>query len=146
MSDTPLSRPLQFLKAFLGKPFGRYLLIGGLVFLFELLIIFIAQRQGASAVMAVTVSFWAGLVVSFVLTKFITFRDRRTHHRILIPQIAAVALLVLFNFGFTVLVTRLLQDSLPVAASRTLALAVTTIWNFYLYRTRIFKTDDPQTG
>ncbi|MDB5170661.1 MAG: hypothetical protein JWO35_355, partial [Candidatus Saccharibacteria bacterium] len=58
------------------------------------------------------------------------------------PQIVAFSLLVLFNFSFTVFVTSLLEDTLPAVATRTLALGITTIWNFYLYRTRIFKTGD----
>lgn len=130
-------------KTLLDKPFGRYLLIGGTVYLFELFVIFAAQRRGASAVVAVGLSFWLGLTASFVLTKFITFRDRRVHHKVLVPQVAAVTLLVLFNFGFTILVTKLLAHAAPAVITRSLALGITTIWNFYLYRTRIFKTDNP---
>lgn len=136
-------RLIQKLRAQLQRPFGRYLVIGGSVYLFELVVIVVAVQLGAGPVLAVGLSFWLGLVVSFVLTKFVTFRDRRTHHRILLPQIIAVSLLVLFNFGFTLLVTDLLSNTAPVVVTRTLALGITTIWNFYLYKTRIFKTDDP---
>jgi putative flippase GtrA len=132
---------LQKLVTLLHTPFGRYLIIGGSVYVFELVVIFIAQRSGASSIVAVGLSFWLGLIVSFILTKFVTFDDKRTHHRILIPQMIAVTLLVLFNFGFTLLVTKLLQSVLPAVATRTLALGITTFWNFYLYKTRIFKTD-----
>lgn len=99
--------------------------------------------MGATSIVAVGLSFWLGLIVSFILTKFVTFSDKRTHHKVLIPQIVAVSLLVVFNFGFTILLTRLLQDVLPAVAARTLALGITTLWNFYLYRTRIFRTDSP---
>jgi putative flippase GtrA len=74
----------------------------------------------------------------------VTFGDKRMHHKVLVPQIAAYCLLVAFNFGFTVLVTKLLEGVLPAALSRTLALGVTTMWNFYLYKTRIFKTTDSE--
>lgn len=127
----------------LNRPFGRYLIIGGVVYLFELLVIFVAQQLDASDVVAVGLSFWLGLIVSFILQKFVTFGDKRTQRRVLIPQIAAVCLLVLFNFGFTLLITHLLQDVIPAGVSRTIALGLTTIWNFYLYRTRIFRTDKP---
>jgi putative flippase GtrA len=140
---TALTHPVQFVTQLLSKPFGRYLVIGGSVYLFELLVIVVAQRMGASSLLAVALSFWLGLIVSFILTKFVTFSDKRTHHRILIPQIIAVSLLVLFNFGFTLLVTHLLQGVLDPAIARTIALGITTFWNFYLYKTRIFKTDDP---
>jgi putative flippase GtrA len=126
----------------LQKPSHRYLLIGVSVYLFELLVIFVAQSLGANNILAVGLSFWLGLIVSFVLQKVVTFKDKRTHHRVLLPQIIAFSLLVLFNFGFTILVTELLTSIVPAAITRTIALGITTVWNFYLYRTKIFKTDD----
>jgi putative flippase GtrA len=128
------------LKVLPRTPFGRYLIIGVSVYIFELAVIFVAQWMGAGPVLAVGLSFWLGLIVSFILTKFVTFGDKRMHHRIIIPQLIAVTLLVLFNFGFTLLITKLLAHVLPPYLTRTLALGITTIWNFYLYRTRIFKS------
>ncbi|MDB5176220.1 MAG: conserved rane protein [Candidatus Saccharibacteria bacterium] len=122
----------------LQKPGVRYLLIGGSIYLLELLIIFAAGRMGAGPVLSVGLSFWIGLVVSFVLQKVVTFKDKRTETHILAPQIAAYAALVIFNFSFTIVVTALLRHSLSPAITRTLALGITTIWNFYLYKTRIF--------
>lgn len=130
------------MKLDLKKPFHRYLVIGVSVYVFELLVIIIAQAQGTSSVVAVGLSFWLGLLVSFGLQKLVTFGDKRLHHKILIPQVAAFSLLVLFNFGFTLLVTKLLSPPVPAVATRTVALGVTTIWNFYLYKTRIFKSAD----
>lgn len=120
----------------------RYLVIGISIYIFELLVIVIAQWLGANSILAVTLSFWLGLIASFILQKLVTFNDKRTHHKVLIPQIAAFSLLVLFNFGFTVAVTQLLTGLLPPTVTRTLALGITTLWNFYLYRTKIFKSDD----
>jgi putative flippase GtrA len=130
------------LKTALRGPFGRYLVIGVSVYAFELVIIVVAQALGASTLIAVGLSFWLGLMVSFLLQKLVTFRDHRMHHRVVLSQLAAVTGLVIFNFGFTLLVAELLRNLLPAVVSRTLALGVTTIWNFYLYRTRIFKTSD----
>jgi putative flippase GtrA len=140
-----MDRPIVIktrLHKLLATPGGRYLVIGGSVYLLELVVIVVAQHLGASAVVAVGLSFWIGLMISFGLQKMITFGDKRLHHRVLIPQIVAYCLLVLFNFGFTLVVTKLLSSVIPAVATRTLALAITTLWNFYLYRTRIFKTDD----
>ncbi|HEY5153037.1 MAG TPA: GtrA family protein [Candidatus Saccharimonadales bacterium] len=134
--------PIARLRTLLQSPGGRYLVIGGGVYVLELLVIVIAQHLGASAVLSVGLSFWIGLVVSFALQKLVTFGDKRMHRRVLLPQILAFSLLVLFNFGFTLLVTKLLSPALPAVLTRTLALGVTTIWNFYLYKTRIFKTAD----
>lgn len=119
----------------------RYIMIGVSVYVLELIVIVAAQRLGASAVMAVSLSFWLGLSVSFVLQKVVTFEDKRLHHRVLLPQLMAFSLLVLFNFGFTLLATKLLSPSIPTVLIRTITLGITAIWNFYLYKTRIFKTN-----
>ncbi len=117
----------------------RYLVIGGSVYAFELLVIVATQALGLSSVAAVALSFWLGLLVSFTLQKLVTFNDNRLQAKILSRQLATFMLLVLWNFGFTILLTKLLTDVLPAVLCRTLALAVTTTWNFYLYKTRIFK-------
>ena len=130
---------MQKLQALLKRPGYRYLIIGGSVYVFELAVIIVAQRLGASATWAVAISFCLGTLVSFFLQKLVTFGDKRMHHRILVPQLVATVLLVVWNLSFSVLLTKLLQDHLPAVVTRTLALGVTTIWNFYLYKTRIFK-------
>jgi len=135
---------MSFGKDFLSRPGGRYLLTGGSVYLLEIVIIFVAQALGASPVTAVAIGFIIGTTVSFIIQKFFTFGDKRTHHKIVLSQAVAVALLVAFNFGFTVLATKLLQDILPAAVTRTLALLTTTTWNFFLYKTKIFKQSNVQ--
>lgn len=122
--------------------FQRYVIIGLSVYLFELLVIVLAQKLGVSSVVAIGISFWSGLMVSFLLQKFVTFGDKRMHRHVLSMQVAAFSLLVLFNFGFTLLMAKLLSSLMPAVIIRTLALGVTTIWNFYLYRTRIFKVSE----
>jgi len=134
---------LSRLPTFLRQHGSRYLMVGVSVYALELLVIVVAQYLGASAVLAVGLSFWIGLIISFVLQKVVTFGDKRTKHQVLVPQLAAFSLLVLFNFGFTILVTKLLISLMPAVITRTLALGMTTVWNFYLYKTRIFKLDDP---
>lgn len=135
-----MSRLTEFLK----RPSGRYVLIGGTVYVFELLVIVVAQRLGASAPWAVAISFCLGTLVSFFVQKLVTFGDKRMHHRILIPQIIATAVLIIWNLAFSVVLTKLLQDHLPAVATRTIALLVTTIWNFYLYKTHIFKNSSEE--
>lgn len=99
----------------------------------------IALRVDQSDVSAVSWAFWTGLIVSFGLQKFFTFSDTRTQRRLIIKQVAAVTALVLFNYVFTILVTKVSEGLLPVVASRTVALLITTLWNYYLYKTSIFR-------
>ncbi len=130
---------MERIGVLLQRPLYRYLVIGGSVYVFELLVIVVAQALGATPVWAVAISFSLGTLVSFFLQKLVTFGDKRMHHRVLLPQMVATALLILWNFGFSVLVAKLLEGVVPPVVSRTFALAVTTVWNFYLYKTRIFK-------
>ncbi len=130
------------IKVLLQRPGYRYLLIGGTVYAFELAVIVVAQKLGASAVWAVAISFCLGTTVSFFLQKLVTFGDKRMQHRILIPQVIATALLILWNLTFSVIVTKLFQNHLPAVVTRTLALGITTVWNFYIYKTRIFKNSE----
>ena len=120
----------------------RYILIGVSVYIFELLVILVSQYFGASSTKAVGIGFWFGIVMSFFLQKFVTFGNRQMGRKVLFPQVVAFSLLVLFNFGFTILVAQLLTSFLPAVLIRTLALIITTIWNFYIYKTRIFKTSE----
>lgn len=133
--------PMDKLKLHLKRPGVRYLIVGGSVYVFELAIIIAAQLLGASPVISVAVSYTLGTLLSFLLQKLVTFSDKRMHHKIVIPQLVATIALVVFNFGFTLLVAALLTNIVPTVISRTLALGVCTIWNFYLYKTRIFKQD-----
>lgn len=136
------NKPRELFK----RPGYRYLVIGGSVYVLELLIIIVAQGMGANAVEAIGLSFWMGLVVSFILQKLVTFGDKHVHHKVLVAQIIAFSMLVLFNFAFTIMVAHLLRHVIPAVLSRTLALGTTTIWNFYLYKTQIFKNSQGILG
>src|SRR5476649_975704 len=130
------------LHILLKRPGTRYLLIGGSVYVLELSVIVLAQSYGATPTWAVAISFCLGTAVSFLLQKLVTFGDKRMHHRVLVPQIIATSLLIVWNLAFSVLLTKLLQHHLPAVVTRTIAIARTTIWNFYLYKTHIFKNND----
>lgn len=119
----------------------RYGVIGGSAFLIELAVIFIAQAAGASGTIAVAISFVVGTAVSFFLQKIIAFKDRRFHKKIIVSQAVAYGGLVVFNFAFTVFVVWLFEAYIWVALIRTVALAVTVIWNYFLYKTWIFNRD-----
>jgi putative flippase GtrA len=127
----------------LKRPGIRYLIIGGSVYLFELIVIVIAQRHGYRAYLAITLSFWLGLILSFILQKVVTFQDKRLHHKVLIKQIVSYMILIIFNYGFTLFVTKLLVAHLSLLIIRTISLIMTTAWNYYLYKTHIFKTEEP---
>lgn len=124
------------------KPETRnYLIIGIIVYGIEVLTIYVAEFLGAGAIVSVATSFWIGLLFSFFLQKVITFGDHRFGKKVLPKQFFLTVILVVFNFFFTLLVTKLLDRDMSAIFTRTIALGITTIWNFYLYKTRIFKNE-----
>jgi putative flippase GtrA len=129
---------LDQLKNLIKRLNHRYLIIGVAVYLFELVVIVVAQKRGASPLLAVGLSFWLGLIVSFILQKIVTFKDKRMHHKILIPQILGFLALVLVNFCFTLLLTKLISPPVPAILARSIALAITMVWNLYIYRSYVF--------
>jgi putative flippase GtrA len=130
---------MKNITALLKRPGVRYLIVGGLVYAFELAIIIIAQRAGLGSISAVAMAYALGTLVSFILQKLVTFGDKRMQHKIVGLQLLATIALVIFNLGFTLCLTWLLDAWLPTVLIRTIALGITVIWNFYLYKTRIFK-------
>jgi putative flippase GtrA len=120
--------------------YKTYLIVGISVYIFEVAIILVTQHLGGSSLLAVTLSFWFGLVASFLLQKLVTFKDKRMHHKVLINQIVLFSLLCVFNYGFTLLAVWLLSPPIPTVICRTGALGLTTLWNFAIYKTRLFKS------
>ena len=136
----------QSVHDLLQRPLVRYILVGGTVYVVELAIIFGLQLRGLSAVVAVGISYIVGTMLAFTLQKLFTFRDKRMHRKVVGLQLLAMAGLVIFNFLFSIALTALMQHTLPAVVVRTGAILITTLWNFYLYRTAIFKNgaaDEP---
>ena len=122
-----LKRPLRtMVTELLRKKMIRYLIVGGLVYVFELWIIVWAQYHGATPTEAVALSFTLGLIVSFFLQKLFTFGDKRMHQKIVLRQAFAVGLLVVWNLCFTVIITKAVQSFMPATVARTIALLITS--------------------
>lgn len=136
----------SLLRALSQPAVGRYLVVGGSVYLLELVIIVLAEHSGLSTMWAVSLSYSIGVIASFLLQKLFTFRDRRTHRKIVAGQALAVGLLLIWNYIFTLAMVAFLGRILPGVIIRTIALAITTVWNFYLYKTRIFRNEQAEVG
>lgn len=119
----------------------RYVLVGGLGYLFEMAVLYVASTLlRTSDPLAVTTSFWLGLVFSFLLQKVVAFGSREARADVLGAQTGLYAVLVLVNYAFTLGFTSLAAPSIGVFLSRTIALGITTGWNYFAYRNVIFNT------
>lgn len=129
------------LKKYTKLSLVRYIFAGGISFVFELsLSLFIYKVLGIHPALAVSIAFWAGLILAFLLQKLFTFSDYSRTPLKLTGQTLSYGLLVLFNYSFTVFVVSLADEKYFVQ-SRIFALACVTLWNYLIYKYIIFSKD-----
>lgn len=117
---------------------ARYLLAGGLSYAVELCVLLVLYILfGLSAEFATALAFWVGLTTSFLLQKTFAFQDYKKTVKAITGQIGAYAALVGFNYLFTIGLVALFPSKW-VIFSRTLALIITTTWNYVIYKKFIF--------
>jgi putative flippase GtrA len=113
----------------------RYLFVGGFSFAIEIAILYILnQVLHLSPTISVAISFWVGFIVAYILQKLVTFQNKEKTRRAVAKQLLGYSLLVLWNYVFTIVVVKLFQDALSVVLLRTIVIAITTIWNYALYK------------
>jgi putative flippase GtrA len=124
----------------------RYVFVGGFTYLIDIgVLIGLYAGVHTSRALAASASFWVGLLFSFLLQKLIAFQDYQKEMRAISKQALAYGFLVAFNYGLTVFIV----DQFPgrdIVYSRTLAVAITTLWNYVLYKHVIFRKGSKSTG
>lgn len=116
----------------------RYVLAGGLAFALELAVLFAFYRIiGLPALLATGLAFWMGFMGAFLLQKVFAFRDYQKSVKAISRQLSVYVLLVAFNYLFTLFLVGIIDDKYLFIV-RTIALAITTTWNYFLYRFVIF--------
>lgn len=120
------------------KRLVRYVLAGVLSYALELsCLLALYKLAGLSAELSTAIAFWIGLTASFILQKLFAFRDYQKTVKAISHQVGAYAVLVGFNYLFTLALVAVFP-SRWVVFSRTLALIITTAWNYVLYQRFIF--------
>lgn len=117
----------------------RYILVGGSSFLLELIILFILSSiLHVGTVTAVSISFFVGLTLSFLLQKTFTFSDKAFQKNKVASQAIYYLLLVGFNYLFTLVFVSVFDGFMGVLMARAVALLVTTFWNYFIYKYYIY--------
>lgn len=128
----------NFRKQISSNTLFRYILTGGVSFFIEIACLLLLIRAGTSPLLAVGISFWIGLVTAFVLQKIITFQNKERRSRHIAWQTSTYILLVLINYLFTLFFVFVMEPLVGVFIARTVALGITVVWNYILYRHVIF--------
>lgn len=116
----------------------RYLVIGVGAYFIEMSFLYVLKQTGMDNIEAVAISFWVSLITTFVLQKFIAFRNVAKNKKHLSRQVILYLFLVLFNYTFTLLLVAGVGQKISVFIARTLTILCTTVWNYYFYKTHIF--------
>jgi putative flippase GtrA len=110
----------------------RYLVVGGVAFLFDFgLLALLSQVIGWPLWLATSVAFLASFALTYTLQRVVTFGSRAPHG----SSLAKYAALVAFNTVASVIIVELASYSmLGWAGGKVLATVATTIWNYFIYR------------
>lgn len=119
--------------------FSRYVFVGGLTYVIDMAVL-IGLYAGlhTSRALAASASFWTGLLFSFLLQKLVAFQDYQREVKAISHQALSYGVLVAFNYVLTVFVVSLFPGR-DIVYSRTLAVAITTVWNYFIYNRLVFK-------
>lgn len=117
----------------------RYLFVGSFVYIIEIITLYsLNYILRLSASISVTISFWVGFSVAYILQKLVAFQNKEKSREVITKQIIAYSFLVLWNYIFTLIVVESFHNNISVIVLRTVVIAITTIWNYILYK-KIFK-------
>jgi len=118
----------------------RYIFIGGTSYIIEIAVLYIlADIVGLGPTLGVALSFWIGLIISFFLQKLFAFRNKSFKKKLLLKQAVAYGALIVVNYIFTLAFVIVFEPIIGLIIARTVALIITTVWNFLLYSRVIFK-------
>lgn len=121
--------------------FVRYLVVGGSAFIMEFLS-FIALYQHIKLILVLSnaISFCIGLLTSFVLNRLWTFAAKHKFKHTTSKQLNMYVSLALINLIATLMIVQILKSvGLEANTSKLIAMCLTSIWNFAIFKIYIFK-------
>ncbi len=121
----------------------KYVVVGVSAFLVEYISFLVLFRQlGLSIVGANILSFVFGLMSSFILNRLWTFNDASHRHKTT-KQFGMYTLLAVINLALTIAIVQVLVNlDIRADISKLLAMVVTSLWNFILFKLVIFRYQD----
>jgi putative flippase GtrA len=121
-----------------------YLAVGLVGFAVDFgLLVLLREVFAAPVWLAATVAFWASLGVVFLTNKYVTFGARGTGPRQLVRYFALLAVNYVVTLGVLALAERI---GVGYQVGKVVAVAMTTVWNYFAYEFWVFRRDDTATG
>ena len=121
-----------------------YLAVGLTAFAVDFgLLVLLREVVGAPIWLAATIGFWASLAVVFLTNKYVTFNARGSGHRQLVRYFTLLVVNYLATLGVIALAVRI---GVGYQVGKVVAVAMTTVWNYFAYEFWVFRRADQATG
>lgn len=116
----------------------RYVVVGGFAFVFDVALLWLLHEMlGISLAISAPVAFLASFAVTYTLQRLVAFRSDEA----VLPSVIRYTLLVAFNtVATTGIVWAANAAGLPWESGKVIAVAATTVWNYFAYRHWVFPT------
>lgn len=135
---------VPILGSLLQKSVFRYIFAGGLAYLVEMAILAVLHYGlGLPDLVSAAISFWLGYIFAFFMQRIFTFKDTSRQGGRLARQFIFTTVLLGFNYAFTLTLVHLFSPALGVIVMRTVAIVVTTMWNYVIMK-RLFAGSQKQ--
>jgi putative flippase GtrA len=137
-----VQKSFSFLVYLYGHHFVRYLFVGGSTFVIDFSILFVLHgKVGMSLSIATSVAYWTSLIYNFLLNRWWTFsagenKDLRKH-------LLLYAVLLSFNYLFTLAFVDALSHSVNYLLAKALAVVIQMSWTYFVYKNIIFVSEPP---
>lgn len=119
-------------------PLIRYIFVGGTTFIIDFfLLVLLHGKLNINLELATTVSYWTAIIYNFFLNRHWTFSS--TDKTNLKKHIVLYAILLAFNYIFTLAFVSIGSHFMNFALAKILAVCIQTSWTYYLYKTKVFK-------
>lgn len=127
------------LKAIFSKQFVRYIIAGLTSLLFELVVLWFAHDVfSLSTQISVSISFWTGLAVAFMLQKFFTYKEHTKSVDVVSKQMILYGILVAWDYIFTLVFVSLVAPYSTIYIARLFSIVFIVSWNYLIYKKYIF--------
>jgi putative flippase GtrA len=116
----------------------RYVAVGGSTFVIDAGTLYLLHSHAGYGIsLSTTIAYWLAVVYNFTLLRFWTFgqTEKKDLHR----HLTLYLILLGFNYLFAVLFVSTLSHHIYFLLAKTIATALQTLWNYYIYKNYIFK-------
>ena len=136
------------LRSFLGRynrnnQFIKYVIVGSTAFFTEYcLFLLLPHNTSSSLVVAQTMSFSAGLVISFLGNRTLTFKEGGQYKHAPRAQFMRYLLLAVVNIFLTnISITLLVKFGISASIAKLMVMVLVVAWNFVIFQKIIFRTN-----